>query len=327
MLENFKGFIVREKDSEVTGRIEDLSPADLSTGDVVIKVEYSSLNYKDMLAFQKNGGVIRNYPLIPGIDLAGTVVSSEDPGFKEGEQVLSTGYNLGVSHSGGLTEIARVPSEWLTKIPAAMTTRDAMIYGTAGLTAGLSITALLKAEMKPSDQVLVTGATGGVGSIATKILANLGYQHLIALVRKPGQAKIAHGLGAAEILDVSSIKADRPLQHQTFDYVLDTVGGDVAAALLSMIKVGGAMSVCGNAGGNKLTTSVLPFILRGVSLLGIDSITSPAKIQNEIWQKLAVDWNIVDELIVDEVSLDGVLRVVQKLKDGQHLGRTIVKIQ
>jgi putative quinone oxidoreductase, YhdH/YhfP family len=327
LMTNFKGFIVRNYDSKVEGQVEKLSTDDLSAGNVLIKVEYSSLNYKDMLAFQKNGGVIRNYPLIPGIDLAGIVISSEDANFKEGEWILGAGYGLGVSHSGGLAEIARVPGEWLTKVPENMTTREAMIYGTAGLTAGLSIKALLEAGMKPEDHVLVTGSTGGVGSIATKILAKLGYENLAALVRKPGQAKIAQSLGATEVIDASSIRSGKPLQHQTFDYVLDTVGGDVAAALLSMVKIDGAMSVCGNVGGNKLATSVLPFILRGISLLGIDSITPPAEIQNEIWQKLATDWNIVDELVVDEVGLDEVLQVVQKLKDGQHLGRTIVKIQ
>lgn len=325
-MQNFKGFVVREKAGEVDGKIEKLSLTDLSAGNVIVKVEYSSLNYKDMLAFQKKGGVIRNYPLVPGIDLSGTVVSSEDPVFKKGDKVLSTGFDLGVSHSGGLAEFARIPGEWLTKVPKNMTTRDAMVYGTAGLTAGLSLDALLKAGMKPEDHVLVTGATGGVGSIATTILASLGYKNLTALVRKPGQGKVAQDLGATQVLDAASLKVDKPLQHQTFDYVLDTVGGQIAAGLLSMLKVGGAMSVCGNAGGNQLSTSVLPFILRGISLLGIDSITPPIEEQNAIWQKLATDWNVKDKLVFNEVSLDDVLQVIQKLKKGQHLGRTIVKV-
>lgn len=326
-MQNFKGFIVHEEGSEIKGELETLSLADLSEGNVVIKVEYSSLNYKDMLAFQKNGGVVRNYPQIPGIDLAGTVLSSKDPQFKKGDQVLGAGYGLGVDHTGGLAEIARVPGKWLTKLPVTMTTRTAMTFGTAGLTAGLSIDALLKAGIKPTDEVLVTGATGGVGSIALAILAQMGYQNLTALVRKQNQIEIARKLGADATLDANTLKNGKPMQHQTFDYVLDTVGGDVAASLLSMVKVGGAMSMCGNAGGNQLKTSVLPFILRGISLLGIDSITPPAKDQDMVWQKLATDWNASEQLIVDEISLPDTLSVIQKLKEGQHLGRTIVKVQ
>lgn len=221
-MQNFKGFIIREEGSEIKGELETLSLADLSEGNVVIKVEYSSLNYKDMLAFQKNGGVIRNYPQIPGIDLAGTVLTSKDPQFKEGDQVLGAGYGLGVDHTGGLAEIARVPGKWLTKLPVTMTTRNAMIFGTAGLTAGLSIDALLKAGMQPADEVLVTGATGGVGSIAIAILAQMGYQNLTALVRKQNQVEIARKLGAGATLDANTLKNGKPMQHQTFDYVLDT---------------------------------------------------------------------------------------------------------
>ncbi|MBN7274503.1 acryloyl-CoA reductase [Ligilactobacillus pobuzihii] len=326
-MQNFKGFIVREEGSEIKAELETLSLADLSEGNVVIKVEYSSLNYKDMLAFQKNGGVIRNYPQIPGIDLAGTVLNSKDPQFKKGDQVLGAGYGLGVDHTGGLSEIARVPGKWLTKLPDTMTTRTAMTFGTAGLTAGLSIDALLKAGMKPADEVLVTGATGGVGSIAVAILKQMGYQNLTALVRKQNQVEIARKLGADATLDANTLKNGKPMQHQIFDHVLDTVGGDVAASLLSMVKVGGAMSMCGNAGGNQLKTSVLPFILRGISLLGIDSITPPAKVQDRVWQKLATDWDVSEQLVVDEISLSDTLSVIQKLKEGQHLGRTIVKVQ
>lgn len=325
-MQEFSAYVVREENGQVTGEIENLKVEDLTEGSVLIRVEYSSLNYKDMLAFQKHGGVIRNYPLIPGIDLAGTVMSSTTAAFKEGDQVLGTGYGLGVTYNGGLAEYAKLPEEWLIKLPADFSTRSAMIYGTAGLTAGLSIAALLKAGMKPSDQVLVTGASGGVGSIAVKILASLGYKNLTALVRKPGQVDVVKGLGATTTLEVTELQLGRPLQHQTFDYVLDTVGGDVAAALLTMLKTAGAMSMCGNVGGHKLSTSVLPFILRGVSLLGIDSVTPAIEKKDEIWQKLATDWNVTDKLVVDEVPLAGVKKVLQKLKAGQHLGRTIVKI-
>lgn len=326
-MQEFKGYVVREKDESVTGSLESLKVESLSEGNVLIRVEYSSLNYKDMLAFQPRGGVIRDYPLIPGIDLAGTVVVSEDSNFKKGDKILSTGYGLGVSHDGGLSEFAKVPGEWLIKLPSQMSTRDAMVYGTAGLTAGLSINALLKAGMQPEDQVLVTGATGGVGSIATQILASLGYSNLTALIRKPGQVEVAKKLGATKILDASSLKADKPLQHQSFNYVLDTVGGNVTASLLSMIKVGGAMSVCGNVAGHKLQTSILPFILRGISLFGIDSVAPALENKKEIWEKLSSDWDVKNNLVVDEIDLENVLDVIQKLKEGQHLGRTIVKVQ
>ncbi|GBG93892.1 quinone oxidoreductase, YhdH/YhfP family [Ligilactobacillus salitolerans] len=326
-MDQFKGYLVSETEDGVKAQIKDLTLNDLSEGNVLIKVEYSCLNYKDMLAFQAHGGVMRQYPLVPGMDLAGTVISSEDLNFKSGDQVLCTGYDLSVTHSGGLAEVARIPSEWLTKLPAGMSTRDAMVYGTAGLTAGLSIDALLKAGMKPTDEVLVTGATGGVGSVAVAILAKLGFEHITALVRKPNQVKAAQDFGATATLDAADLKVGKPLQHQSFDYVLDTVGGDVAAALLSMIKIGGAMSACGNAGGHKLQTSILPFILRGISLLGIDSIQPAAAIQNHIWDQLASDWNVIDQLTVDEIGLEDVLTVVEQLKAGQHLGRTIVKVQ
>lgn len=325
-MQKFSAYVVRKEDEEVVGELTDLQLEDLGEGDVLVQVEYSSLNYKDMLAFQPHGGVIRNYPLIPGIDLAGTVVSSTVPDFQPGDQVLSTGYGLGVSHDGGLAQYAKLPAEWVLKLPAGLSTKDAMIYGTAGLTAGLSVNALLKAGMRPTDQVLVTGATGGVGSIATKILANLGYQNLTALVRKPQQVQVAQGLGATTVLDAATLKVGRPLKHQTFDYVLDTVGGDVTAALLAMLKSDGAMSVCGNVGGNELQTSVLPFILRGVSLLGVDSVAQPLSQKAAIWQKLATQWRVADQLVVDEVTLTGVKDVLQKLQAGQHLGRTIVKI-
>lgn len=325
-MQKFSAYVVQKEDENVSGELVDLNLEDLTAGDVLIQVEYSSLNYKDMLAFQPHGGVIRNYPLIPGIDLAGTVVSSAVPDFQPGDQVLSTGYGLGVSHDGGLSQYAKLPAEWVLKLPAGLSTRDAMTYGTAGLTAGLSVNALLQAGMQPTDQVLVTGATGGVGSIATKILANLGYQNLTALIRKPQQVQVAQDLGATEVLDAATLKVGRPLQHQTFDYVLDTVGGDVTAALLAMLKNSGAMSVCGNVGGNQLTTSVLPFILRGVSLFGIDSV-APALLQKAaIWNKLATEWRVMDQLVVDEVTLVEVKDVLQKLQAGQHLGRTIVKI-
>lgn len=325
-MQKFSAYVVRKEDEEVVGELTDLNLTDLTAGEVLIRVEYSSLNYKDMLAFQSHGGVIRDYPLIPGIDLAGTVVSSAVPEFQAGDQVLSTGYGLGVSYNGGLSQYAKLPAKWVLKLPAGLSTKDAMIYGTAGLTAGLSVNALLQAGMQPTDQVLVTGATGGVGSIATKILAHLGYQNLTALVRKPQQVQVAQKLGATAVLDATTLQVGRPLQHQTFDYVLDTVGGDVTAALLAMLKSGGAMSVCGNVGGNQLQTSVLPFILRGVSLLGVDSVAQPLSQKAAIWQKLATEWRVADELVVDEVSLAEVQDVLRKLKDGQHLGRTIVAL-
>lgn len=326
---SFKAIRVKEQEDQVVYGLEEVTTDQLSEGDVLIKVAYSSINYKDMLAVQKNSGVIRNYPMIPGIDLSGTVAESKDSRFTEGQEVIVTGFTMGMSHTGGFSEYARVPAEWIVPLPAPMSLKDAMVFGTAGFTAALSILALEKSGMDLADnpEILVTGSTGGVGSIALQILSKIGYKNVTALVRKEHQEEVAKSLGAANVIFADDLgDAKKPLAKTRFDYVVDTVGGDVASALIPQISYGGSMSMCGNAGGLPVNTTVLPFILRAVNLLGIDSVNVPIEKRGSIWEKMASDWNITETTLVNEISLEELTETIESLKNGQHLGRTIVKL-
>lgn len=329
-MNSFKALVVNEQQDQIQYTVENtLTLDDLSNGEVVIKVHYSSTNYKDMLAVQKNGGVIRNYPMVPGIDLSGEVVESTDSRFVKGQEVLVTGYQMGMSHTGGFAEFARVPSEWVIPLPEKLTPKDAMILGTAGLTAALSIDALEKNGMDAIKEqtILVTGATGGVGSLAVQMLVKAGYQHIVALVRKDYQIDVAKKLGATEVLLLSEFDFEKkPLAKQQFHYILDTVGGDLIASLLPYVFYDGSVSLCGNAGGIKLTTTVLPFILRGINLLGIDSVNISHERRVAMWEKMATAWKITDTTLVNETTLEGLPAVLDQLKEGHHIGRTIVTI-
>ena len=329
-MDEFKALLVTEENGAVVYSLEEITAEQLSPGDVLIKVAYSSVNYKDHLAVQTGGGVIRSYPMIPGIDLSGTVVSSEDDRFQAGQEVLVTGFQMGMSHTGGYAEYARLPADWIVPLPAGLSLRDAMVIGTAGFTAALSINALEKAGMKPQDnpEILVTGAAGGVGSIAVQLLARSGYRNISAL-SKNAQADEAAllALGATRVLSLGDVLPEkaRPLGTQRFHYVLDVVGGEIASALLPQIYYGGAMSMCGNAGGISLNTTVMPFILRGVTLLGIDSVSYPAAARPAIWERFAGDWHVMADSIVREVSLSELPQVFDSIRLGAHLGRNIVK--
>ncbi|MEH7204400.1 YhdH/YhfP family quinone oxidoreductase, partial [Bacillus safensis] len=277
---------------------------------------------------QKNGGVIRNYPMIPGIDLSGTIVHTTDHRFVEGQQVIVTGFAMGMSHTGGFSEYARVPANWIVPLPNNLTLKEAMIFGTAGFTAALSIMALQENGLSTKNQpnILVTGSTGGVGSIAIQLLSKIGYNNIFALVRKDNQVDIAKSLGAADVILANELgELKKPLNKQKFDFVLDTVGGDVASVIIPQISYGGSMSMCGNAGGIKLTTTVLPFILRGINLLGIDSVNVPINKRKVIWNEIANEWNISQTTLVNEITLDTLPEKIEAIKNGQHLGRTIIK--
>ncbi|MGT8904406.1 MULTISPECIES: YhdH/YhfP family quinone oxidoreductase [unclassified Bacillus (in: firmicutes)] len=327
-MDSFKAILVTEKNDQVSYDLQNVSVNDLSEGEVLIKVAYSSINYKDMLAVQKNGGVIRNYPMIPGIDLSGTIVHTTDNRFVEGQQVIVTGFAMGMSHTGGFSEYARVPADWIVPLPNNLTLKEAMIFGTAGFTAALSIMALQENGMSTKNQpnILVTGSTGGVGSIAIQLLSKIGYKNIFALVRKDNQVDIAKSIGATDIIFANELgELIKPLNKQKFDFVLDTVGGDVASVIIPQISYGGSMSMCGNAGGIKLTTTVLPFILRGINLLGIDSVNVPINKRKVIWNEIANEWNISQTTLVNEITLDTLPEKIEAIKNGQHLGRTIIK--
>ncbi len=326
----FKAIVIKQKEDEVTYGVEQVGEDQLSQGDVLVKVAYSSINYKDMLAVQKKGGVIRDYPMIPGIDFSGTIVHTADGRFQQGQKVAVTGFEMGMSHTGGFSEYARVPAEWIVPLPNGLSLKDAMVFGTAGFTAALSIQALEQNGMDPKNnpELLVTGSTGGVGSVALQILSKIGYTNITAMVRKDHQVEVAKSLGASEVIfpdDLGELK--KPLNKPKFDYVLDTVGGDVASVIIPQISYGGSMSVCGNAAGLKISATVLPFILRGVNLLGIDSVNVPIEKRGAIWDKMASDWNITQTTLTDEVSLEEVPETIEAIKNGEHLGRTIVNCQ
>ncbi|WP_270322672.1 YhdH/YhfP family quinone oxidoreductase [Lactococcus petauri] len=329
-MKEFNALVVREENENISYQIEDNVTIDqLDEGDVLVKVHYSSVDYKDMLAVQKNGGVIRKYPMIPGIDLSGTIVESNDPAFSIGQEVLVTGYDMGMSHTGGLSEYTRIPSSWVIPLPKNLSLKEAMIYGTAGLTAGLSIDALEEEGMSLNKEqtVLVTGATGGVGSLALQILSKMGYKNLIALVRKEYQIEVAQKLGATDVILLENFEfGEKPLNKQKFDYILDTVGGELLSNLIPFVSYGGSISMCGNAAGIKLDTTVLPFILRGINLLGIDSVNISREKRVQVWNKLGSEWKITDTTLVNEIILEDVPETIFNIKNGTHLGRTIVKI-
>ncbi|MER2119040.1 MAG: YhdH/YhfP family quinone oxidoreductase [Solibacillus sp.] len=327
-MDQFKAIIVKEEQDQVIYGLEDVNLDSLSDGEVLIKVSYSSINYKDMLAVQKNGGVIRNYPLIPGIDLSGTIVHSTDNRYTEGQKVIVTGFAMGMSHTGGFAEYARVSGDWIVPLPDNLSLKDAMVFGTAGFTAALSIMALEEKGMdvNKNPRILVTGSTGGVGSIVVQILSKIGYKNIAALVRKEHQIDVAKSLGATDVIFANELgELNKPLNKQKFDFVVDTVGGEIASVIIPQISYGGSMSMCGNAGGIKLTSTVLPFILRGINLLGIDSVNVPIKNRGYIWDKIANEWNIAQTSLISEISLEEVPQAIEAIKNGQHLGRTIIK--
>ncbi|MBP2100585.1 acrylyl-CoA reductase family protein [Enterococcus rivorum] len=329
-MEKFLALVVKNTDEDVVSTIESVTLNDLSAGEVLIKVSYSSVNFKDSLAVSKNGGVIRDYPMVPGIDLSGVVVESEDSRYHKGQKVLVTGYGLGVSHTGGFSEFAQVPGDWIVPLPENMTLKEAMIIGTAGLTAALSIIALEKQGLALNKEasILVTGASGGVGSLAIAMLKQLGYQNITALSRKKSASQQLINLGAQKVILLEDFMPEkiRPLGKQLFDYAIDATGGNITAALLPQMNYEGSIALSGNAAGINLSTTVLPFILRGVKLIGIDSVSVPLDKRIAIWQRLANDLKITNQAIINETKLVSLPKVFQALQEGTHIGRTIVKI-
>ena len=326
----FKAVVVKEVQGEVKFGVENISISDLSEGEVLIKVAYSSVNYKDSLAVKTKGGVINKYPMIAGIDLSGIVVSSSTDKFKEGQHVLVTGFEVGMTHTGGFSEYARIPAEWIVPLPEGLSLIDSMIIGTAGFTAGLSVLALEKMGMASNKDasILVTGATGGVGSLALQILKKSGYTNITALTRKSDQTNMLKDLGADNVVTLADIELDkpRPLAKQKYHYVIDTVGGELISTIIPQIYYGGSISICGNAGGIKFSTTVLPFILRGINLLGIDSVNYPMEERYEIWSKFGKEWNISNDAFTNKVTLEQLAETFNSLQMGTHLGRTIVEI-
>ena len=328
--DEFPAFLATRRDDAVDRGPTTLSARDLPEGDVTIRVEWSSINYKDALATIPKGQVAQISPLVPGVDLAGTVVESGDDAVATGTQAIVTGYDLGVSHHGGWARYARVPGAWVVPLPDGLTPRQAMTPGTAGLTAGLSIHALEARGLTPADgPVLVLGASGGVGSTAVGALANAGYE-VWAATGKAGEHEFLRGLGASEILGRDEVTAEpeRPLEKQRWAGVVDPIGGAGTAFALRTTQYGGAVAVCGLTAGPALDTTVLPFILRGVSLLGIDSVAAGADLRRTVWARLAGDLRPrgLDDALVREVDLEGIEPVLDALLAGEAVGRTVVRL-
>ncbi|MBO0448298.1 YhdH/YhfP family quinone oxidoreductase [Enterococcus sp. MJM12] len=327
MTEKFQAFVVNEKDGQVDATLVQQDFTTLNTEGVIVKVAYSSLNFKDALATQAKTGVVRSYPLTLGIDLAGTVVTSNDSRFVKGDEVLATGYGLGVSAPGGLSHYQSIPGDWLVPLPAGLSLKESMVYGTAGFTAALAVEKINQ-NIAKNKQVLVTGASGGVGSIAIALLHKLGYEKIVAVSRKDAATDWLKTIGATEIITPDALIPEkiRPLAKQQFSGIIDTVGGDLLAALLPQLDYEGVAALCGNASGIKLNTTVLPFILRGIKVFGIDSVNQPMPMRQKIWNLLATDWKISSQLKVQEAPLYDVGAITQSLLAGKHEGRSIISM-
>ena len=325
----FKGILISKDDSGYRATLQDIDDAVLPEGDVTIRVEWSTLNYKDGLAISGKAPVVRRFPMIPGIDFAGTVIESQHPDWKTGDQVLLNGWGVGETHCGGLAEIARVKGEWLVALPEALTARQAMAIGTAGYTAMLCVQALEKHGLQPQHgPVLVTGANGGVGSVAIALLAKLGFS-VIASTGRLEEAGHLKALGASEVIDRNELAMPgKPLGKERWVGVIDTVGSHTLANACAMTRYGGAVAACGLAQGMDFPSSVMPFILRGITLYGIDSVMAPLAVRQTAWQRLAQDMDRQRlDAITTEIGLEQAVSVAGDLLAGQVRGRVVVAVK
>ena len=328
-MSSFRALLARQDGDVVTASIETLDMADLPPGDVTIRVAYSSVNYKDALALTAGGGVVRDYPIVPGIDLTGEVVASQSPDFAVGDQVLAHGYDIGTGRHGGYGEYVRLPAEQVVAL-GSLTPREGAAIGTAGFTAAMSVEALQRHGIEPGDgPVVVTGASGGVGSVSVDLLAAAGYR-VVASTGKPQAAELLTRLGAAEV--IGRLPADpeakpRPLAKARWAGAVDCVGGATLADVLSTLDYAGAVAASGLTGGAALHTTVMPFILRGVALLGIDSVQLPIGARRALWERLGGPLKPAHlEHLIHEVDLADVLAVVDRVRAGAFTGRAVVRV-
>jgi acrylyl-CoA reductase (NADPH) len=324
----FKAIVITKTEGGTAAALTDFDEQDLMEGDVTLQPEWSTVNYKDGLAVTGKGPVVRRFPMIAGIDAAGTVESSSHPAWKPGDQVILNGWGCGETHLGMYAEKARVKGDWLVALPPGLTARDAMAIGTAGYTAMLCVMALERAGVRPGSPVVVTGAAGGVGSVAVALLSKLGYV-VTASTGRPDESGYLKDLGASDVIARADLAGPpRPLAKERWAGGVDTVGSNTLANVLSMTRYGGAVAACGLAGGMDLPASVAPFILRGVSLLGIDSVMAPLTLRNEAWQRLATDLDRQKlAKMIEETDLEGVIPMGKKIVEGGVRGRLVVKIR
>lgn len=327
---NFRALMLREESGKVSSKIEEVSIDQLPPGEVLIDVRYSTLNYKDGMILSGIGRLVAKYPHIPGVDLSGVVAASQHPDFKVGDEVLVTGYRCGEIHWGGYAEKARVPAAWVVPLPKGLSLRDVMAIGTAGFTSMQAIMALEAHGLTPEKgEVLVTGAAGGLGSVAVAILGKLGYKAL-ASTGRPDEASWLKSLGATEIVNRSDLAtaSEKPLEAARWAGVIDSVGGTTLGRVLGQMKPQSSIAACGLAGGQSFTASVLPFLLRGVNLLGIDSVMVPQSQRREIWRRLARDLPL-DKLktTVTEAALGDLPDLAKAILKGQVKGRTVIDVR
>ena len=325
---NFKAFVTEETEKGFTSSIQERSLNDLPAGDVLIKVLFSSLNYKDALSASGNKGVSRNYPHSPGIDAAGIVEESNLDHFSNGDEVIVTGYDLGMNTSGGFSQYIRVPKEWIIKKPDNFNLEESMAFGTAGLTAGLCVRKILLNGIKPEDgDIFVTGATGGVGTVAVMLLSKLGF-NVIAITGKENQTDLLLSLGAKEVVNRSEFEGEMksPLSKPRWAGGVDAVGSDILSNLITATHQRAAIACCGMVGGINLNTSIFPFILRGLSLLGVDSAETLIEVKKEIWHNFATDWKLekINDQIKD-IGLDELDLEIEKILKGEQVGRVRLK--
>ena len=328
-MDRFRALRIFNDEGRIHSAVVDATLDELADGDVVIRAAYSSVNYKDALAATGAGKILKRFPLIGGIDVSGTVVSSRDARFAPGDEVLVTGYDLGVGHDGGFAGMVRVPGDWIVKLPPGLSTRDAMVYGTAGFTAALAVVRLERNGLRPgTGPVAVTGATGGVGSHAVGILSALGYE-VTAISGKADAGDYLRTLGASHVQPRGALElGTRPLEKATWAAAVDALGGDLLAWLVRTTVPWGGVASTGLTGGTNVPLTVMPFILRGVSLIGIDSVACPAGLRRETWHRLATDMRAraVASVAPSDITLDDLPRAFDTLLTGQARGRAVVRL-
>jgi len=324
----YKAFVVAEGVEGVTQSIRNLSTDDLPAGDILVKVHYSSLNYKDALSATGNKGVTKKYPHTPGIDAAGTVAYSDSDLFQQGDEVIVTGFDLGMNTAGGFGQYIRVPAEWVVRLPEGLSLKESMIIGTAGFTAGISVLRLSELVKPDAGKILVSGATGGVGSVSLSLLTKLGYQ-TVSITGKESEYEFLHSMGSTEIIprDEFLLPDKRPLLSAQFAGAIDTVGGPVLEKILKVLKSLGAVTTCGSVSSTQLNTTVFPFILRGNTLIGISAQNYPTVNRISLWNKLATVWkpdNLLE--LYTEIKLNEVKRSIDLILEGKLKGRTIINM-
>jgi acrylyl-CoA reductase (NADPH) len=324
----FKGILIEKDDASYRAAVKNLDEADLPEGDVTVKVSHSTLNYKDGLAITGRGPVVRKFPLVPGIDLVGTVEETSNPDHKVGDKVVLNGWGVGENHWGGLAQKARLKGDWLVPLPDTFTPQQAMAIGTAGYTAMLCVMALERHGVTPEKgEILVTGAAGGVGSVAVAILSKLGYT-VVGVTGRPEERDYIMGLGASDVMERSAFSTPgKPLGRERWAGAVDVVGSHTLANVCATTRYGGVVTACGLAGGMDLPASVAPFILRGVTLAGVDSVMAPRALRLEAWQRLSSDLDLTKlGQIAVEIGLNDAVAIASKLLDGQVRGRVIVDV-